>query len=273
VKILSKIPKPESFKGTHWPSCSFIGLYSGHFGNSCVSFLKKNLHKFILNDVFFPSEPKKAIFNGFLKTDSEFLAKAEETCNLSGAFAVVVLIIGKKCFVANTGKSRIFISMKNGTSLVQLSQNHSAENHEESKRIIQNGGQVYKEFVLNHLGQKEEIGNLKVIPGKKDFTRSFGDFDCKVENYGGISGTIIADPHVKSFKISEVCDFLCLTSEGISEEFEDSRIVDCLFKQLPFAHHSNPYSTRLDLLSSELLEKCRGNTSIVVIGLSHINYE
>ena len=271
VKIITNIAKPKTFQVGQWPPSSFFGLYSGHFGNSCVSFLQKNLHNFILNDQFFPLEPKKAIINGFAKADSTFIQQAEETCNLSGAFAVVVLVVGKKCFVANVGESKAIVSMRNGTKIIELSQRHCPEDDEEATRVTLSGGKVYKDFIINEIGEKEEIGALKIVPGKRNFTRSFGDFDCKLKQYGGIPVTIISEPHIKSFTISESCDFICLTSENINFEFDNSYIVESLYRPLPF--NSHPISTRVDLLIQELIEKCKGNTTLILIGLKQINYE
>ena len=69
VSIIYNIPKPQGYnenKNIPWPNCSFFGLYDGHGGSAACDFLRDNLHKYIINDKYFPSNPKKAIANGFI---------------------------------------------------------------------------------------------------------------------------------------------------------------------------------------------------------------
>ena len=51
VSIIYNIPKPQGYienKNTHWPNCSFFGLYDGHGGSAACDFLRDNLHKYII---------------------------------------------------------------------------------------------------------------------------------------------------------------------------------------------------------------------------------
>jgi hypothetical protein len=48
VSIILNIIKPATFKGEHWPKCSFFGIYDGHGGNGCADYLRDNLHQFVL---------------------------------------------------------------------------------------------------------------------------------------------------------------------------------------------------------------------------------
>lgn len=274
IRIIPRVPKPDSLQSNNWPSCSFFGLYTGHAGNSCASFLKENLHKYIFASIHFPQSPKKAIFEGFSKADSEYLKEAEDKCSLSGAFAVIVLIIGKKCYVANTGKAQSLISMNNGTRIIKLSSFHSPENLSERNRVLASGGKLFKDFIIDKKGEKQEIGMFKIIPGKKEFTRSFGDPDCKLQKFGGNCGVIVPDPHIKSFKINEFCDFLCLTSENINQHFDDQQLVNIFWQSIgEYESAASPITSRLNYLSEIFGQNCEGNSSIVLIGLAKINYE
>lgn len=40
---------------------SFFGLFDGHGGSNCSDYLRDNLHKFIISNIYFPDKPKKAI--------------------------------------------------------------------------------------------------------------------------------------------------------------------------------------------------------------------
>ena len=91
IRIYNINSNKNNFNNFH---CSFFGLYDGHAGNSCADFLRDNLHKFIINDKHFPKNPKKSIFNGFLKAESTFLKEfGQKKCDSSGSCAIVLLII------------------------------------------------------------------------------------------------------------------------------------------------------------------------------------
>jgi len=56
VAIILNIMKPKSknYESTHWPKCSFFGIYDGHGGAVCADFLRDYLHQFIIKDENFP---------------------------------------------------------------------------------------------------------------------------------------------------------------------------------------------------------------------------
>lgn len=47
VSIILNIVKPNTYKGSYWPSCSFFAVFDGHGGPKCADFLKDNLHNFV----------------------------------------------------------------------------------------------------------------------------------------------------------------------------------------------------------------------------------
>ena len=146
VSIIYNIPKPQGYtdnKNNPWPNCSFFGLYDGHGGSAACDFLRDNLHKYIINDKYFPSNPQKAIANGFIYAEKIFF-KNYTGLDSSGSCAIVVLIIEKRVYIANVGDSRALLSAKNGTKFYPLSRDHRPGDEKEYKRILDAGGKIYK---------------------------------------------------------------------------------------------------------------------------------
>ncbi len=128
VSIIYNIPKPPGYSESKnnnipWPNCSFFGLYDGHGGSRACDFLRDNLHKYIINDKYFPSNPQKAIANGFIYAEKLFF-KNYKGIDSSGSCAIVVLVIEKRVYIANVGDSRAILSSKNGSKFYVLSRDH-----------------------------------------------------------------------------------------------------------------------------------------------------
>ena len=148
VSIIYNIPKPQGYienknNSIPWPNCSFFGLYDGHGGSAACDFLRDNLHKYIINDKYFPSNPQKAIANGFIYAEKIFFKKYTGL-DSSGSCALVVLIIEKRVYIANVGDSRAILSAKNGSKFYPLSRDHRPGDEKEYKRILDAGGKIYK---------------------------------------------------------------------------------------------------------------------------------
>lgn len=170
VSIILNIVKPEHRKHETWPTCSFFGVYDGHGGSACAEFLRDNLHHFVIKEESFPWEPEEAIRRGFEKAEARFLdmcqAKDETTGKMtvierSGSCAIVVLIVGEICYVANVGDSRAVLSSGAGQSSTALSRDHKPSDIEEYKRIVKAGGQIYQTTTSQIPGQKEQLASLQ----------------------------------------------------------------------------------------------------------------
>lgn len=105
--------KPASRANENWPKCSFFGIYDGHGGSACADFLRDNLHQFVIRESAFPWNPREALRKGFASAEKKFLELCQNNEGIldrSGSCAVVTLIVGDMCYVANVGDSRAVLS-------------------------------------------------------------------------------------------------------------------------------------------------------------------
>jgi protein phosphatase 2C family protein 2/3 len=46
------------------------------------------------------------------------------------------------------------------------------------------------------------VGPLRVLPGRLSVSRTFGDIEAKLEQFGGNPKVVVAEPEIRSFKIT-----------------------------------------------------------------------
>lgn len=90
-------------------------MYDGHGGANCADYLRDNLHQFVIRENSFPWNPREALRKGFENAEKKFLELVENSnaagvIEKSGSCAVVTLIVGDMCYVANVGDSRALMS-------------------------------------------------------------------------------------------------------------------------------------------------------------------
>ena len=267
VSIIYNIPKPSGYsqnKNIPWPNCSFFGLYDGHGGSKACDFLRDNLHKFIINDKYFPSNPQKAIANGLIYAEKLFF-KNFTGRDSSGSCAIIILIIENRCYIANVGDSRAILSAKNGTKFYPLSRDHRPGDEKEYKRILEAGGKIYKtEYsygsinntknrnssynrnttyssksynnnrinATNNNRNSSVIGPLRVSPGKLSVSRTIGDIEAKDPKFGGNPNVIISIPEIKYFDNTDKNDFILIFCDGVYEKLKNKDIIDCIWNEI-----------------------------------------
>lgn len=284
VSVIYSIPKPSNFIETpnnHWPKCSFFGLYDGHGGNGCSDFLRDNLHKFIIGDGHFPKNPQKAIVNGFMKAEKTFLKECESKSDMSGSCAIIVIILEKRCYVANVGDSRAILSGSNGVKTYALSKDHRPGDEKEYQRILQAGGKIYQTEYKNSLFEQGEaqsnllIGPLRVFPGKLSVSRTIGDIEAKSEKYGGNPNVIISTPDIKYFDITDNFDFILIGCDGVFEKMKNKQIVDSIWNNINEKDFSDIHNLS-GYVIEKTIEEClkrdsTDNLTIIMITLKDLN--
>ena len=274
VCIILNIPKPKSLIDEHWPRSSFFAIYDGHSGKGCANFLKENLHNYIFNDPNFPFKVKKTINTAFRKADDIFLTEAEEKGDVSGSCALIVLIIGEKCIIANTGNAHAVVSFYKGTKLKSIISIHNPEEENENKRIINAGGTIYHDYIINEKGETVIYGAARLSPGKLTVSRAFGDLDAKIEKYGGNPNVLIVDPEIKSFKISHELDFLMLATDSIFENLSYRDSIDIIWRCIN-EHKTQDLGIQLGSSTEELITETyrrqgHHNATVIIIAFKSI---
>ena len=271
LSIIINIQCPSDIEENIWPSSSFYGLYDGHSGKACSEYLKKHLAELILKNKHFPRNTKKAIFSGFIQADKEFLSVAKENGEMSGSCATVVMIIGDKCFVANTGDSRAFICLNQGKNITTISTEHKPGDTNEYNRIINAGGKVYNNYMINDKGENYNFGPHLLAPGKLKVSRAFGDLDAKDEEYGGNPKVLIPDPHIKSFPIRPDQDFMFIATASVFEKFTNREISDIVFGNITSKKGAGidlQMLSAIDEIFNEAINRvCDENMSVILIAL------
>ena len=62
----------------------------------------------------------------------------------SGSCALIALVVGNDCFIANLGDSRAVLSTCKGKPLYSLSRDHKPTDSNEQARILKEGGKIYR---------------------------------------------------------------------------------------------------------------------------------
>lgn len=182
--------------------------------------------------------------------------------------------------MANVGDSRAVISRNGGKEWAPLTVDHKPNEESESKRIVENGGKVYqtqavaKNFNLGFHHNQLLIGPYRVLPGRLSVSRTFGDAEAKLSQFGGNEKVIIAVPDIVSFKIDHEVDFIAMGCDGIFDQLNDQEVVQCVW--LSFEESVRGKNIHLQcgvavdlVLKSSLLRKTLDNVTCVLIAFEN----
>ena len=153
--------------------------------------------------------------------------------NFSGTTCVMVFQIGEKLICANVGDSRAIIvkgSNDNDLKIKPLSIDQKPDDPEESKRIIENGGEI---------SQYEEDGEKsgpfrvwkkgEVYPGIA-MSRSIGDLIASTLG-------VIPEPKFIEDKVDKDTKFIVVASDGVWEFLDNEAVTDIV---MPFYKKNDP---------------------------------
>ena len=269
VSIILNITQQSSKPSETWPKCSFFAVYDGHGGSACADFLKDHLHQYIVKTRHFPYNPKEAILEGFDQAERDFLSRAENSAPIdkSGSCAIVVLIVGDICYIANLGDSRAVMSANTGNKIYPLSKDHKPCVEDEVKRIIENGGKIYQS--VGQVNANPVLGPYRVFPGRLSVSRTFGDIEAKLPAYGGNSKVLISVPDVKAFKIHPEYEFIVIASDGVFDKMSNKEVVQSawagILENLELGIHQLCGASVENVMRTSLCRRSLDNITVVVI--------
>lgn len=218
----------------HSTDMHFFGVCDGHgfYGKEVSSYCKQRLPALLAQDPALSSNPRKALTNTILRTDSELL-NCPFDVNFSGSTLNVVFILEKTLWCANVGDSRSIIArqLNEGAKgaaarqvgrhwmCIALSRDHKPDDKDESVRILREGGRIeaYQDEEGNPLGPARVWLQDQDIPGLA-MSRSMGDAVAA-------SVGVFSEPEILEFALTPEDKFLVCGSDGVFEFLSNEEIV------------------------------------------------
>ncbi|XP_074591875.1 putative protein phosphatase 2C 32 [Curcuma longa] len=187
------------------PKLAYFGLFDGHGGKGAAEFASEKMGEYIVGEVLSSSregfnDVDRAVWNGYLKTDSEFLKDGTD----GGASCVTALLRGGILVVSNAGDCRAVLCRAGKAEA--LTSDHRPSREDERQRIASTGG-----YVDYCRGTWRLQGSLAV-------SRGIGDSHLKQ--------WVIAEPETQITTIEAECEFLILASDGLWDKVTNQEAVN-----------------------------------------------
>ncbi|XP_042458069.1 probable protein phosphatase 2C 67 [Zingiber officinale] len=246
--------------------CAHFSIYDGHGGRMAAEYAQKHLHPNVLaaglpRELMDIKVAKKAIIEGFRKTDESLFQESAKGNWQDGATAVCVWVLGEMVLIANIGDAKAVLARSVGEENSQalsdktrsqlkaivVTREHKAIYPQERARIQKAGGSV------------SSNGRLQ---GRLEVSRAFGDRQFKKVG-------VIAIPDVHSFELTEREHFMILGCDGLWGVFGPSDAVDFVQKQLQDTGSATTAARRL-VREAVRERQCKDNCTALVILFKHV---
>ncbi|KAL0916892.1 hypothetical protein M5K25_014443 [Dendrobium thyrsiflorum] len=238
--------------------CAHFAIYDGHGGRLAAEYAQKHLHANVLSsglprELIDVKAAKRAILEGFRRTDESLLKESTIGNWQDGATAVCAWVLEQTVLVANIGDAKAVLARatSDGThdtdlKAIVLTREHKAIYPQERARIQKAGGTV------------SANGRLQ---GRIEVSRAFGDRQFKKVG-------VIASPDVHSFELTEREHFLILGCDGLWGVFGPSDAVAFVQKQLKETSSASSAARRL-VREAIRERRCKDNCTAIVIVFKH----
>jgi protein phosphatase 2C family protein 2/3 len=206
-------------------SAYFFGIFDGHGGKGCASYLQMSLPGYIT------SLNTKSLTNAILNCEKTFLKQQqhvqdENEVDKSGSCANIVIVTKQKeILFLNIGDSRAMY-LDNNFNVVYYTEDHKPNSPSERERIVANGGSVYQNNPTGNILLLSEIP-FRVLPGRLSVSRTIGDIEAKDPIYGGNDKVIIAEPDI--YKMEKwTGGYLLIGCDGIFDVLNNKEVSHCM---------------------------------------------
>ncbi|WVZ64419.1 hypothetical protein U9M48_013932 [Paspalum notatum var. saurae] len=244
--------------------CVHFAIYDGHGGRLAADYAQKHLHENVVaaglpRELMDVKAAKKAIIEGFRRTDEALLQESTKGNWQDGATAVCMWIMGQTVVVANAGDAKAVLARsiatdgegvvdetKNQLKAIVLTREHKAIFPQERSRIQKAGGSV---------------GSNGRLQGRIEVSRAFGDRQFKKVG-------LIATPDVHSFELTKKDHFIILGCDGLWGVFGPSDAVEFVQNQLKETSSASVAVRRL-VKEAVRERRCKDNCTAVLIVFKH----
>jgi len=244
---------------------SYFAVFDGHGGQQTSSFLKDHLANTIANHQSFPDDIEKAIFEGLLATDKQFL-EANPSCHDDGSTALISVVRSssrgpEKLWVANSGDSRGVIGIYDSTRVVSraLSNDHKPSRLDERERIESAGGIVQQAQLWGNF-----LGPMRVYTsshqGGLAVSRGAGDGLLKSHDL------VIVNPEIDSHDIDKNALFYILATDGLWDECSNDEVVQFVLKHWKNGVSASDVSQKL--VEKSIKKGTLDNVTVIVVYLA-----
>lgn len=235
----------------------YFAVYDGHGakGKEAAEGLKREVSKRLIADKKRLSKMKdinkvENYFRDLFRSIQKKMSNQNDY-ELSGSCAVCVLVVDNKMFCINVGDSRCVLGQKKSSdgkkdvekTAIEMSIDHKPTRDDESKRIIEKGGEVSEKIP----GAPRVFRKNDDVPGLA-VARSIGDI---VAHEVGVS----CDPEVFEKELDADDHFIVIGSDGVWDVLSSCETVGFIFSIME--------TTDKKFAAQKLVEECRNRWEIL----------
>lgn len=98
-------------------------------------------------------------------------------------------------------------------------------------------------------------------------SRTFGDIEAKLERFGGKAGVVVAEPELRSFRITDDHEFVVLACDGVFDKLSSREVVELVQKGVEESENIHQgCSVGVErVLSESIMRKTLDNVTAVVV--------
>ncbi|XP_011137251.2 uncharacterized protein LOC105181883 isoform X1 [Harpegnathos saltator] len=226
-------------------TANYYAVFDGHGGQDAAAYCATHLHQYLVESVYYPTDPERALRDAFLTTDAHFIAKSSIQRLNGGTTAVCVLVLDKKLYVAWVGDSMASL-VKRGC-VKQLVNPHRPTRTDEQERINNMGG-----VVVNCVGVLRVNGFLSI-------SRAIGDVSHKP--------FVTGEPEIRSITLDGTEDFLIIACDGLWDHVDPRKAAQRVYWQVLQNPHDLKY-VQQTLLQCAKRAGSLDNITVIVVFLT-----